>query len=86
MTLQALNDLERDEWMLTIQRLVEEGGYAAKNEEKLTPSHSFFSGVSHFFVRIPEVICCFSYLVSLLLAPEYLLRLLLNQAYLIKSA
>ncbi|XP_042887593.1 DCC-interacting protein 13-alpha-like isoform X1 [Penaeus japonicus] len=45
-TLQALNDRERDEWMLTIHNLAKDGGYI--KDEKAAPS-SLFSGVGQFF-------------------------------------
>lgn len=45
-TLQALNDRERDEWMLTIHNLAKDGGYV--KDEKTAPA-SLFSGVGQFF-------------------------------------
>ncbi|KAK8752706.1 hypothetical protein OTU49_007031 [Cherax quadricarinatus] len=45
-TLQALNDRERDEWMLTIHNLAKDGGYI--KDEKAAPA-SLFSGVGQFF-------------------------------------
>ncbi|KAG0723120.1 DCC-interacting protein 13-alpha [Chionoecetes opilio] len=45
-TLQALNDRERDEWMLTIHNLGKDGGYV--KDEKVVPP-SLLSGVSQFF-------------------------------------
>lgn len=46
-TLQALNDRERDEWMLTIHNLGKDGGYI--KDEKVVPP-SLLSGVGQFFV------------------------------------
>ncbi|XP_045125897.1 DCC-interacting protein 13-alpha-like isoform X2 [Portunus trituberculatus] len=45
-TLQALNDRERDEWMLTIHNLGKDGGYI--KDEKVVPP-SLLSGVGQFF-------------------------------------
>ncbi|XP_042237932.1 DCC-interacting protein 13-alpha-like isoform X2 [Homarus americanus] len=45
-TLQAFNDRERDEWMLTIHNLAKDGGYI--KDEKTAPA-SLFSGVGQFF-------------------------------------
>ncbi|XP_064108440.1 DCC-interacting protein 13-alpha-like isoform X1 [Macrobrachium nipponense] len=45
-TLQALNDRERDEWMLTIHNCAKDGGYV-KEEKNAQPS--LFSGVGQFF-------------------------------------
>nr|XP_045611124.1 DCC-interacting protein 13-alpha-like isoform X2 [Procambarus clarkii] len=45
-TLQALNDRERDEWMLTIHNLAKDGGYI--KDERASPA-SLFSGVGQFF-------------------------------------
>ncbi|XP_068204515.1 DCC-interacting protein 13-alpha-like [Palaemon carinicauda] len=45
-TLQALNDRERDEWMLTIHNCAKDGGYV-KEEKNAQPS--LLSGVGQFF-------------------------------------
>ncbi|XP_076058721.1 DCC-interacting protein 13-alpha-like isoform X2 [Oratosquilla oratoria] len=45
--LQALNDRERDEWMLTIHNVAKEGGYV--KDTKMAPSSSLLSGVGQFF-------------------------------------
>lgn len=48
-TLQALNDRERDEWMLTVHNLGKDGGYI--KDEKVVPP-SLLSGVGQFFVSL----------------------------------